>query len=147
MSRIFDGYDRTAAERRSGVFQNDAEPFNDVLDARVTQPKHDDAGMCNPEEGDDLAEVEVEREYGPLFSRRLLEDVLVRQTLQALFAQMDDVVPTRPQPLHDSRADARIGQEAQRPTPASLRALLRSSARRRIAVPAGCRRVPDRGGS
>ena len=49
--------------------------------------------------GDDLPEIEIEGEDAAILCDRLVEDLAVRQPLQALLPEVNDLVPLGAEPL------------------------------------------------
>jgi hypothetical protein len=97
--------------RQSG--QSHLEPYDHVPGTRIVKAKQDNTctgpgGKCG-----DLAEIQIEGQDDTAIGCSLGKNGLIRQAMQALVAEMDHVVPRRPEPVNDSKAHTHIREKPQ----------------------------------
>jgi hypothetical protein len=86
----------------------------DTAGRLVGQTEDDHARVRLPGQRQEVSEVKVDRENGPLLVSRLGDDLGVGQSVEAFIGQVDGVVPTVLQMAHAEGANAHIRQEAHR---------------------------------
>jgi len=119
VAAFLDDDDGPGQQLGARLIQHGLQAFDDVFRSRVVKAEEDDAYHLPGRPREDLAEIEVKRHHDPLLREALPEDVAVRQSLQALVAQVNCVVTGRAAtPLPAAKRPCRPGiASAESPTP------------------------------
>jgi hypothetical protein len=83
-----------------------------VIEPRVPQPEQNDRHGLTCRKSHDLSEVQIECDDDAILTRRLAENLTVRQALEAEVPQMDRVVPFLAQAPGDPHVNALIDEES-----------------------------------
>jgi hypothetical protein len=83
----------------------------DPLGPGIRDAKDDRARCWLARSGEDVAEVEIERQHDPLLSQRERENLCVGRGLHAEVGDVGSVVAAGPQPLDGAAGDAHVGEE------------------------------------
>jgi hypothetical protein len=115
-ARFLDDHDRSAFEEAEDLGQEQRQPIDDMLRARVSEPKDDCADVPTTGKRNDLAEVEIERHDDAVFRSRFLEDLSVGKAMELLVAKVLCVMTGVRQPLRDSYVGAHVDKESRHQT-------------------------------
>lgn len=114
MPTILDGDDGAELESRGRLPERIAQPVDDVIDARITEPKNDDARVRFDAQADEFAEIEVECEEDSMFRGGFREHVRIWEALHPLLAQVVHVVAGVAEPGDDAWAHAHVSEKSHR---------------------------------
>ena len=78
----------------------------------ITKTNQDNASFRSACQCRNLAEIQIKRQDSPIFRHGFAEDFAVGQTLEAVFAEMDRIVPLGAQPLADPDIHTRVHLKA-----------------------------------
>ena len=105
----------------------------DGLSPFTGEPKEDDARLVENPEGEDVADVEIEREDDAAIPAGALDEFEIRTTLQSQCAHMDRLVSEFSRELDGPGRDSSVGQKSHRSGVNGMQFVLRE-----------CRRIGER---
>lgn len=111
MPAFLDRNDDNPFELGRGLGQDFSQPFYNARGRGIAQAEHDHTRRRCSGEGDDLPEIQIERQDNALFRRSPDEDLRIGELLESLLPRMRGVIPLGPQPFDDpsGNTDVREG--------------------------------------
>jgi hypothetical protein len=109
---LFDDHNRSAFEESENLRQDKSKPVDHVAGGTVSESKNNCTDASAGRQRDNLAEVEIERDYDPILRRRFREDLSIREPMEILIAKVRRVVTCIRQPFSDAYVGTHIDEEA-----------------------------------
>ena len=111
MAGLFDNNDGALLQSLLGLLQNMLQPLDDAGRSGVVEPEEDDAYWLALREGNDLTEIQIERQHNSSFCSGFRKDFSIRQTMQSFLPKVPGIVAFGPQPFDDPHSNTHVSEE------------------------------------